>query len=151
MFASQGAAHGKEATGGTFLILFKDIDIGHQLHIANLEHTGIINQGAVNTTTVRTLDMHKLITTGLEGLLSAEVLHALGVLHLRHTDNGTANARQSVGTQLCQHTSHVLQFVTILQSAPFVLSVRQELIIVVPFVVTGIKEIFQIVESYSIE
>ena len=73
------------------------------------------------------------------------------VLHLADADDGTANLFQLVGTHLRQHAGQVLQLVRILQTAPLVAAVRQELIVVLTLVVTGVEEILQIVESHAID
>ena len=86
----------------------------------------------------------------LQGLLLAEVSQTAVVLYLRDTNSGSTYGRQHVGTHLGKYTSHVLQFVTILHSRPLVSAIRQILVVIVTFIVKGIKKVFKVVETDGI-
>ena len=79
-----------------------------------------------------------------------EVGEAFGVLHLTHSDEGTAYGN-AVGAHFCQHASHIAQLVRILQTSPLVGSVGQVLVVVVTFVVTSVKQVLEVVESHAIQ
>ena len=51
--------------------------------------------------------MHELEVLILQWFLITEVFQTLGILHLSHTDGGTADFRQFVCTHLREHTGHI--------------------------------------------
>ena len=71
----------------------------------------------------------------------------MGVLHLAHTDYGTAHAGQLVGCHVGKGLCHVAQLVGVFDAVPFVGPRREKLVVFLPLVVLGVEEVFQIVES----
>ena len=132
------------------VVLLIFIDVGYQSNIAHLEECWVVEQAAVNATTVRPFHMAELEFPRLQLRLVAQVLQAVAVLHLTDTDNRTTHARQDVGTHLCQHRRHIAQLMLIFHLRPLVSAVGQILVVVFPFIVLGIKQIFQIVEAYAV-
>ena len=150
VLARHGTADHQESAGSPQGVLWQYIYIRYKLHVTNLEELRVIQQSAVNTTLVGTFNVYKLEVLGFQWFLITEVCQAFGIFHLTDADGGTAHARQFVSTHLRKHTSHVLQFVSVLQPRPLVGAVGQVLIIVLTGIMTGVKQIFQIVESYAI-
>jgi hypothetical protein len=82
MLTSHSSAHYQKTTGSPQGILRQTIYIWYELHIANGEEGGIIEQGAVDTTLIRALDMYKLEVPGFQRLLITEIFQTFGILYL---------------------------------------------------------------------
>ena len=149
ILASQLATNSEETTGIISAILCLLLNVWHQLHILHGEESRIVEQGTVDTTAVRTLDMAVLHATSLERCLSDEVIEHLVVLHLSHADEGAAHLRQLIRTHVGKGTSHVVQLVGVLHAVPSL--GRQILIVVLALIVASIEEILLVVEAYGIE
>ena len=94
--------------------------------------------------------MHELNATSLQRRLVTEVGKTLRVLHLSHTDGCTTHIGQFIGTHLREHTRQVDELMGIFVGCPMVRTLGQELIVVLPRIVTGIKQVLKIVEAYRI-
>ena len=153
MLAGKCSADCKESTRCTLLldVFLQLIDIRNQLHVANGEEGGIVEQGAINTALVRSLDVDKLHVALLQWRLVAEVGETLGVLHLAHTNDGTTHTRQHVGSHLGEHASHVAQFVGVFKTVPFVGTRGQKFIVVLAFIVASVEEVLLIVKAHTID
>ena len=151
MFASQRTTDRQEATRCVSLVLFQVVDIRDQSHTTHLEECRIIEQTAVHTSTVRTFHMTELEVALLQLRLFTKILQTMPVLHLTDANDGTTDIRQDVSTHFRQHGRHVVQLMLILHFRPLVPSVRQIFIVVLALVVFGIKQVFQIVEAYSVD
>ena len=82
--------------------------------------------------------------------LGHEVGEGIGVLHLRHADDGTAVGQQ-VGAHVGERTGHVVKFVAVFQLIPLIGAIGQEIVVVLAFIMLNIKEILKIVKAYSID
>ena len=94
--------------------------------------------------------MDELHVTRLQRFLGHEVTEDMIVLHLRQADEGTADARQHVSPHVRQGARHVLKLVAILQTIPFIRPAGQEVIVVLPRIMTGVEEILLIVKTHGI-
>ena len=63
MFACQHAAHREKTTCEEGTVFLQTLHVGNKLNAAHLEKRGIVEQCAVDTTTIGSLDMAKLIPT----------------------------------------------------------------------------------------
>lgn len=92
--------------------------------------------------------MHNLIIRLRNGRLAHQILQHKTVLDFAHSQNGVEAA---VGiSHGADDGSHVGELLLILDISPFVLTVRQELLIVLCRIVISVEQVFQIVETYDI-
>ena len=96
---------------------------------------------------VGSLDVYEVIAAGRQFGLGDEVAHDMVVFHLRQADERTSHLRQDVRPHLGQYGRHVVQLVCVLHLIPMVTSVRCEIIVVLPFVVCAVEQIFLVVEA----
>ena len=122
---------------------------GHEHATLQLEETGIVEEGAFNTSTVRTGIIHVFPTALLKGGLLEQVLKGVMVLHFGQS-NHSGTVGQFVRTEFGKHTGHVVELGLILHLAPLVLTIGQVLIIVLAGVVERVEEVFKIVERHAI-
>ena len=151
MLAGHRATDDEEASCGPQRVLRLAVYIRYKAGVAHLKQAGVIEQGAVDAALVEALLMHIAEATGLQRLLAAEVIEALGVLHLSHPNHGTAHAGQLVGAHLREHTRHVGQLMGVFLLCPLIGAVGQKLIVVLTHVMASVKEILQIIEAHAID
>ena len=118
--------------------------------LLNLEGFGIVDEGTVNTTEVRTLEVNILVASLLHARNGHKVVESLVVLHLAHT-NHTGSVRQSVCSQITENASHIGKLVGILVFVPMIGTIGQEVIVVLVCIVACVEEVLQIVEGYGMK
>ena len=149
ILAAQLATHGQEATGIECTILRLLLNVWYQLDVLHLEESGIVEQGAVDATAVRSLDVAILHATSLQGFLLDERIKHLVVLDLGHADEGAAHLRQLIRAHVGESLGHIVQLVGIFHTIPSLC--RKILIVVLALVVASVEEILLVVETYGIE
>ena len=107
-----------------------------------------VEQGHVHSSSVRTVIMYDLIVGVGDFRLADEVLEHVPVLYLADSEYGM------IGLVVIRHRpddgGHVVQFLLVPCLGPFVGPVRQELVVVFPFVMIGVEEVLEVVESEHI-
>ena len=149
-FIGQDALDRQEATGLEGAVFRKLGHIGRQLHILHRKQRGVIEHGAIHTSAVRTFDMHELHTTGTQRLLVNKIAQRPRILHLRKSDNGTAHIRKHVCSHIGQCPCHILKLMRVFPRIPTVTASGKILIVVLALIMTCIKQILLIIETYSI-
>ena len=150
MLARKGAADGEETARGVVFRHRAFRNIWHQLYVAHSEESRIVEQRTVHPALVGTLDMSETESSFGERFLRHEVGEHLGVLHLAHSDGGASHPWQHVGAHVGKHTCHVAQLVGVFQTVPVIRSRRQELVVVLPHIMTCVEQVFLIVEPHGV-
>ena len=110
------------------------------------EQCRVIEESAVDTTTVRTFEQYRLHDTSVVLFhFLADILQATEILDLANADT-SGTARVFVRTELSKSIRHVLHFVLILEGSPFHTTVREVLIVVFALVVNSVEEVLEVVE-----
>ena len=91
--------------------------------------------------------MYELEITALQRLLLAEVGETFRILDLRDTNGSTAYERQLVGTHVSQHAGHIAKLVGVLHACPLVATIGQIFVVVMTYIVAGVKKVFKVIKT----
>ena len=155
-FAAQQAADHQEVTGAEGVLLLRghpEIEVavegeGDGLGFQNLEQFRPVQQAHVHAAAVRTVVMDDLEVRVGDGGLGHQVFQDVAVLDLGDAQDGV------VGLVLVPHRpddlGHVGELLLVLELGPLVRAVGKVLVVVLPFVVVGVKQVLQVVETDDI-
>ena len=115
----------------------------HQCHFL-----GIVKQADVHAAAVRAVVMHYLVVCICDGGFHHKVFKDVAVLNLGNPQDGVPYA--VVLLHLRNDLCHVGEFLAVFCLGPLVCSVREILVVVLAFVVIGVEEVLQIVETYHV-
>ena len=149
MLTGQYTTHHQETSCIPQRVLRLLIYIRYELHVTNREECGVIDQAAVDAALVRSFHMDILDIALFQGWFIAEIGQTLGILHLSHTD-GCTTFWQTVGSHLREHAGEVMKLIGVFLGIPLKRTFWHKFIVVLTFIMTGIKEILEIIEADGI-
>ena len=87
--------------------------------LLDFESLGVVDEGTVNATLVRTLEVDVFVTAFLHIWLCHKVVEGFVVFHFANTDNA-GSIWQLVCAEVAKSTSHIGKFVRVLVLVPMV-------------------------------
>ena len=107
-----------------------------------------VEKAHVHASAVRSVVVYDFIMCGLELRLGNEVLQHEAILNLGYAEN---RVECPVGLGHLRYDSgHIVELLPVFDFSPLILSVRKELVVILPVLVVGVEEILEIVESDNV-
>ena len=139
----------QETTSIISTILSLLLNIRHQLYILHREERRIVEESAINATTVWAFNMTVFHIAGLQRSLLYQIVQHLMVFHLCQSDESTPHLRQLIRTHVGKRLGHIAQLIGIFHSIPSL--GRKIFVIILALIMTSIEEILLVIKTYSIE